>query len=614
LSENTDNPIDPAAAEGVDRDDTTNTGSSPAATTAAPAFPQYTPGVSADTRPTASASGAAPESRTPQVPERQQNTAPAWQQPTAVQPAVPQSAAVQSPASPQPTAPQPTAPQPYTPAYSQAPATPQPVHATTSAQPVQGQPAYHAGANNPAQAPQHQPNQTQPTQPYAAAPGNYGNGAFGQPPQQPPVAGAETSGSTAPKRRGGPVLIAALAIAALVGGASGAGISAWAISQNQQSTTTSATSPQTITVNNADDASLATAVAAKASPSVVTISVNDGSSGGTGSGVILSKDGYILTNTHVVTLDGATADPSIQVTTNDGRLFTGTLVGTDPVADLAVIKLDEASGLTPITWGDSTKLNVGDSVVAIGAPLGLSGTVTTGIVSALNRAITVASSAAPKGDDTDAPAPDENGDSGDGGQDNPYDFWNFDIPGQDGSQSQTPSQATSSISLAVIQTDAAINPGNSGGALLNDQGELIGINVAIASAGSTSASSQAGSIGVGFSIPASLAKRISGEIIEDGTGSHGLLGASVGDASSDEALASVTAGALVKEVSAGGAAEKAGIKAGDVITGFDGIAVASATDLTAQVRTLAAGSDATLTVYRDGKSQDIDVTLGELTQ
>ncbi|WP_374945345.1 trypsin-like peptidase domain-containing protein [Agreia sp.] len=539
MSENTDNPIDPAAAEGTDRDDTTNTGSSPAATQNAPAFPHYAPSVPAET-----------------------HTQPTAPEPTAPQPAAPQSAA----------------PQPYTPGYSQA------------------------------------PQASQPTLAYAAAPSNYGNGAFGQPPQQPPVAGAETSGTRASKRRGGPVLIAALAVAALVGGASGAGISAWAISQNQQATNTSATGPQTITVNNADDATLATAVAAKASPSVVTISVNDGSSGGTGSGVILSEDGYILTNTHVVTLDGATANPTIQVTTNDGRLFTGTLVGTDPVADLAVVKLDKASDLTPITWGDSTKLNVGDSVVAIGAPLGLSGTVTTGIVSALNRAITVASSAAPQGDDTDSTAPDDNGDSGDGSQQNPYDFWNFDIPGQDGSQSQTQTQPTSSISLAVIQTDAAINPGNSGGALLNDQGELIGINVAIASAGSTSAESQSGSIGVGFSIPASLAQRIAEEIITDGAGSHGLLGASVADASSDEELASVTAGALVQEVSAGGAAEKAGIKSGDVITAFDGIPVASATDLTAQVRSLAAGSDATLSVYRDGKTQDIDVTLGELTQ
>ena len=585
MSENTDNPINPAAAEGVDRDDTTNTGSSPAATEHAPAFPHYAPGASAA------------------IPN----------------PATEPEAAAPQPSSPQPHTPQPAA-APYTPGYSQTPAAaPQPPQHTAPTQPVHGTTAQYAAPHNqtPSGPPApHQPqaNQTQPTLPYAAAPGNYGNGSFGQPPQQPPVAGADTSGSKAPKKRGATLIVAALAIAALVGGASGAGITALTLNQNQQTSSSSASGPQTITVNDANDATLATAVAAKASPSVVTLSVNDGQSGGTGSGVILSDDGYILTNTHVVTLDGATGKPTIQVTTNDGRIFSGTLVGTDPVADLAVVKLDKAKDLTPITWGDSSKLNVGDSVVAIGAPLGLSGTVTTGIVSALNRAITVASSAAPKGD-TDSTPPDQNGAPGDGTQQNPYDFWNFDIPGQGGSEAPKQAQATSSISLAVIQTDAAINPGNSGGALLNDKGELIGINVAIASAGSSSSSSgQSGSIGVGFSIPADLAKRISEEIIKNGAGSHGLLGASVGDASSDQALASVTAGALVKEVSSGGAAEKAGIKAGDVITAFNGIPVAGATDLTAQVRSLAAGSDAKLTVYRDGKNQDIDVKLGELTQ
>ncbi|CAD6001299.1 S1C family serine protease [Agreia sp. COWG] len=577
MSENNDNQIDPAAADGSIRDEAKSTETTPPAASNTPAFPDSaTP--PAPTQPQPSAyTPPAPQPPVQSTPPSQP-VQPSWQAPA--QPHAP--AGSQAPAAP-------TAPQPYVANYGHAP------------QPTQPTQPIHSGS------------QTQPTLPYASTPGNYGNGSFGQPPQQPPVAGAATSGEKAPKRRGGTVLIAALAIGALVGGASGAGISAWALSQNQQGSSTTASSPQTITVNNPDDASLATAVAAKASPSVVTISVNDGSSGGTGSGVILSNDGYVLTNTHVVTLDGATAKPTIQVTANDGRLFTGTLVGTDPVADLAVIKLDKASNLTPISWGDSTKLNVGDSVVAIGAPLGLSGTVTTGIVSALNRAITVASSAAPKGDSTEPSTPDGGGDSGQG---SPYDFWNFDIPGQNGTQQQPQQkqQANSSISLAVIQTDAAINPGNSGGALLNDKGELIGINVAIASAGSTSSGSQSGSIGVGFSIPASLAKRISEEIIKDGSGSHGLLGASVGDASSDAKLASVTAGALVKEVSSGGAADKAGVKAGDVITAFNGIAVASATDLTAQVRSLAAGSDAKLTVYRDGKNQDLDVTLGTLTE
>ncbi|SMG34513.1 trypsin-like peptidase domain-containing protein [Agreia pratensis] len=596
MSENTDNPINPAAAEGVDRDDTTNTGSSPAATEHAPAFPHYAPSASGATPSSTHTSEPAKEQNAPQISGTQQ--APEGMTPPA---------ATAPPAAPLAG----SAPHP---GYGHTPAAPQPTQPVAQAHPAQATAAHYPAPHNQTQPHQAQPNQTQPTQAYAAAPGNYGNGAFGQPPQQPPVAGAATSGAHAPKRRGATMVIAALAIAALVGGASGAGITAWTLSQNQQSSTSSASGPQTITVNNADDASLATAVAAKASPSVVTISVNDGQSGGTGSGVILSDDGYVLTNTHVVTLDGATGKPTIQVTTNDGRLFAGTLVGTDPVADLAVIKLDKAKDLTPITWGDSTKLNVGDSVVAIGAPLGLSGTVTTGIVSALNRAITVASSAAPKGDDTESTPPDDNGGPGDGTKQNPYDFWNFDIPGQGGSEAPKQAPATSSISLAVIQTDAAINPGNSGGALLNDKGELIGINVAIASAGSSSGSGQSGSIGVGFSIPAALAQRISQEIIKDGAGSHGLLGASVGDASSDQALASVTAGALVKEVSSGGAAEKAGIKAGDVITAFNGIPVAGATDLTAQVRSLAADSDAKLTVYRDGKNQDIDVKLGELTQ
>lgn len=447
---------------------------------------------------------------------------------------------------------------------------------------------------------------TAPTEQYGAPQSpdtSYGNGAFGQP-QQPPVGGYAGIAAPAPRKRASLTLVAAVALAALIGGVSGAGISVWAVSQNVGSTTSTATGPSTITVNNANGASVATAVAAKASPSVVTISVSDGSSGGTGSGVILSADGYILTNTHVVTLDGATANPKIQITTNDGRLFSATTVGTDPIADLAVIKLDKASNLTPIVFGDSSKLNVGQPVVAIGAPLGLSGTVTMGIISALYRSITVASSAAPTDSSTKAtPAP------SDGFGSSPYDFWNFSVPGQTAPTQTTPN---SSISLEVMQTDAAINPGNSGGALLNDKGELIGINVAIASAGSSSSGSQTGNIGVGFSIPAAFAQRISSEIIATGSATHGLLGASVADASSDATLATVTAGALVKDVPAGGAAANAGIKAGDVITEVNGVATPTAQDLTAQIRSLAGGATATLTVYRDGKNQPVSVTLGTL--
>ncbi|WP_323512092.1 S1C family serine protease [Subtercola sp. RTI3] len=442
----------------------------------------------------------------------------------------------------------------------------------------------------------------QPQQP------NYGNGSFGQPAAGQVLYGADGQ-PIAPalkpaRRRGSVALVAALAIGALIGGASGAGISVWALSHNGSTSTNQASSPTTITVNNPNSANLITAVAAKASPSVVTIGVTDGSTtSGTGSGVILSADGYILTNTHVVTLDGATANPTISVTAADGKIYAAKVVGTDPVADLAVVKLQNASGLTPIEFGDSSTLNVGDTAIAIGAPLGLSGTVTNGIVSALNRSITVASSAAPNTSGEQAtPDPSSTG--------SPYDFWNFDIPGQGGTQSQTPTTASSTISLAVIQTDAAINPGNSGGALLDAQGKLIGINVAIASAGSTSSSSgQSGSIGVGFSIPANFAKRISDEIIATGKATHGLLGASI--AQTAEANASVV-GATVADVTSGGAAAAAGLAKGDIITAFNNIAVTDATDLTAQVRVLPAGASATVTYLRGTMSTTVTVTLGQL--
>ena len=353
-------------------------------------------------------------------------------------------------------------------------------------------------------------------------------------------------------------------------------------------------------VNNTDSVNQITAVAAKASPSVVTIEVASGQNGGSGSGVVLSADGYVLTNTHVVTLDGAVAEASIQVKANDGSLYAATLVGTDPISDLAVIKLTDASGLTPIEFADSSALNVGDTAIAIGSPLGLSGTVTNGIISALNRSITVASSAAPTVPDESAPE--------DGSQP-PFDFWNFNIPSPDGGTGSAP-QANSSISLPVIQTDAAINPGNSGGALLNGAGELIGINVAIANAGGSSASA-AGSIGVGFAIPANLAQRISQELISDGTASHGLLGASV--TSSSAAAGSTTVGALISEVTPGGAAEAGGLQEGDIVTNFNGVPITDANDLTAQVRVLAGGDTTELTYVRDGQSVSVDVTVGELT-
>jgi putative serine protease PepD len=383
--------------------------------------------------------------------------------------------------------------------------------------------------------------------------------------------------------------VAVAAAAALVGGASGAGIAAWAVSTNVAADQSSA-EPQTITVNDPDSVNVVNAVAAKAGPSVVTIAVSSQSAAGTGSGVILSEDGYILTNNHVVTLDGASGDGTIEVTTADGHIYQAEIVGTDPIVDLAVIKLVDADGLTPIDFGDVDALDVGDRAVVIGAPLGLANTVTDGIISVLNRSIQIASSAVPD-DGTDDGTDDE------GSQGGPF---NFDIPGQD----TTTSSGT--ISLPVIQTDASINPGNSGGALVNDSGELIGIVVAIASAGGTSTT--AGSIGVGFAIPADLAQRVATEIIENGTATHGLLGATVRDASSADGS---TVGAVIDEVTAGGAGAEAGLQKGDIVTELDGVQITGSVDLTAQVRLHGAGDEAELVFIRNGQEQTVTVTLGE---
>jgi putative serine protease PepD len=415
-----------------------------------------------------------------------------------------------------------------------------------------------------------------------------------------------TTTATKPKRPAG-LIVGALAVGAILGGATGAGVAAVAVSSNDHSSSAVTSTPQTITVNNQDDVTTTTAVAAKAGPSVVTISVSASNESGTGSGVVLTSDGYVLTNTHVVTLDGDSASGTIEVTTADGKLYKAKVVGTDPIVDLAVIKLTNASGLQPIEFGDSSNLNVGQKAIAIGAPLGLSNTVTDGIVSSLNRSIQIASSAVPDGSSGDSSTP------GDGST--PFNFWNFGDGGSNGDGSgggttTTPSTPTADISLPVIQTDAPINPGNSGGALLDSSGKLIGINVAIASTGSTDASSQSGSIGVGFAIPADLAKRISSEIIKDGKGTHGLLGASVTTATSST---SSVVGAEIAKVTAGGGADKAGLTKGDIVTGFNGVPITDSTDLTAQVRSLAPGSSAKLTYVRGSDSKTVSVTLGTLT-
>lgn len=393
-------------------------------------------------------------------------------------------------------------------------------------------------------------------------------------------------------------VLAAAAIAALVGGGIGGGVVA-ATSTGAASSITTTSSGTTI-VNNTDSVNAVTAAAANATPSTVTIAATSSNASGSGSGVILDAEGHILTNTHVVTLDGATANAAIEVQLADGSVRSATVVGTDPTSDLAVIKLDSTSGLTltPATLGDSDALNVGDTTVAIGAPLGLSNTVTTGIVSNLVRTIEVASSAADE----------STTDSGSGTTD-PFGSspFQFEIPGQ---QSQSTS-SSSTIAINVIQTDAAVNPGNSGGALINSNGEVIGINVAIASTDSSSTSTS-GNIGVGFAIPINYAKRVAQEIIDNGSATHGMLGATVSTSpANNDSSEAFGDGALIQEVTSGGSAAAAGLKSGDVVTAVDGRSISEAIELTAAVRQAAAGDTVTLTIERNGSTQQVTVTLGD---
>ncbi|SRR5580765_854805 len=311
-----------------------------------------------------------------------------------------------------------------------------------------------------------------------------------------------------------------------------------------------------------------TATAAAVSPSVVAITVETSDGQGQGSGVILDSAGNILTNNHVV--DGATA---VTVTLTDGRSLKGTIRGTDPSTDLAVVRLTSPpSGLTPVAVGDSDALKVGDPVMAIGNPLGLAGTVTTGIVSALNRPVT----------------------TGGQSQQDPTDPFG---------QSQ---QTTEPVVTNAIQTSAAINPGNSGGALVNASGQLVGINSAIASL--SQGSGQAGSIGIGFAIPVREAKAIADQLIASGTAQHAYLGVGTQDGTASDGTAD-RAGAKITSVAAGTPAAAAGIKTGDVVIAIDGEMVDSADSLIANVRERTAGETVKITVIRGGKTLDVQTKL-----
>ena len=377
---------------------------------------------------------------------------------------------------------------------------------------------------------------------------------------QPPGAGMWPAPPAAAPRRAGRfrVGMAGLVAGAVIGGGAGAGTVA--LLDRDGPVATAPATGQEVVIENPETATTATAAAAKAAPSVVTIYVSSGSGSGSGSGVVLTEDGFVLTNNHVV--EDAGERGTLQVRTADGTLYDAELVGTEPTADLAVIRLADAAGLTPAVFADSDEVRVGDVAVAIGAPLGLSNTVTDGIISATNRAVNLGST----------------------GNDNTV--------------------------IDALQTDAAINPGNSGGALVNGAGEVVGINTAIATVagGLPGGSEQSGNIGVGFAIPSNTAQRIATELIEDGEAQRALLG--VGATTEGDAGSAVGRGARVASVEPGSPAADAGLQAGDVVTAIDDRPVTSSTELTAAVRSRTPGDAVTLTVQRDGRTVTIEVTLG----
>ncbi|XPP25579.1 MAG: S1C family serine protease [Leucobacter sp.] len=476
----------------------------------------------------------------------------------------------------------------------QQPTTPAPEPA-----PVVHQPAAPAPAPT---ATDHQPTVPLPGSPVPPPPPVPPSGAaFGAAPNGavPGTAPTVTADGAHPKSRSG-ALVAGIAIGALLGGLVGGGTAA-VVGANlpQQSQTAAANPAGTITLNNTEEVGMIAAVASVATPSVVTLEVAGSQAAGSGSGVIYTEDGYIITNSHVATLDGAVgAEASIRVRLSDGRVFDGALVGTDPFSDIAVVKI-EADDLTPIAIGDSNRLNVGDVTVAIGAPLNLANTVTSGVVSALYRGIAVGTANLP--DDSDPSDEDGNGGS-------PWDF-RFGNPGE-GGQRQQSNTVSAVVTLPVIQTDASINPGNSGGALVNANAELIGVNVAIAS--NSGDSSTAGSDGLGFAIPSDLAVRVADAIIAGEQPSHGLLGASVDDSRNDTDEDANRTGGLLVALTPGGAAESAGLKVGDVITSVNGIPVDSGTTLSAVIRMQEGGSEVVIGYTRGGEPGEVTATLGTL--
>jgi putative serine protease PepD len=422
-----------------------------------------------------------------------------------------------------------------------------------------------------------------PPAPSVAAGGAAGGGYGGQPPYGSVAYGSVAYGSAAPygaphspfgagvpveqkpkgSRRG--AFIGVLAATAIIAGGLGGGIGAWLESRNSggadaSTTVSSSTDPKAL---SRAPGSIA-AIAQKALPSVVTIEASGSSESGTGTGFVFDTQGHILTNNHVVapSLGGG----KLTVKFADGSSYGASVVGRAQGYDVAVIKLDSTpkEQLVPLPLGDSDAVQVGDTTIAIGAPFGLSGTVTSGIVSAKNRPVA----------------------SGD----------------QTGAQTSY---------MNALQTDASINPGNSGGPLMNGQGQVIGIDSAIQSTGQSSGGGQSGSIGLGFAIPINQARWVAQQLIKTGTPVYPIIGILRDDSyTGDGARINTSPVQGTPPVTPGGPADKAGLKPGDVITSLDGVIIDSGPTLVSEIWAHHPGDTVSVTYTRNGQTRTTNLTLG----
>lgn len=427
--------------------------------------------------------------------------------------------------------------------------------ATTGAQPSWGSPAparpgYPTSGGypyHPAPAAGQPPGGQPPAWTPPGGPGAPGPGGFGGPggpggPGAGDLGGYGAAGSSRPGGRGMPVLLVAalLVIAALGGGV----IGAWTYSQAQGGSSDTAGGTTVVDAPQLDYTSLAS-IASEVSPSVVQIRAGEGS----GSGVVMSEDGYILTNAHVV---APASGDEVSVRLSTGDTASATIVGADARSDIAVVRVEDVSGLTPVPFGDSEQVLVGDTVLAIGSPLGFQGSVTQGIVSALDRTLPVGSG----------------------------------------------TEQARSLS-GLLQTDASINPGNSGGPLVNLDGEVVGINTAIATDGQTN-----GFIGLGFAVPSNRAIDVADQLIAGEEVRHAFLGVFAGSVE--------TGGAIITEVVPGSPADQAGLREGDIVVAVDGETVSDSSDLVGRVQSAAPGDTLAMEIERSGTTQTVQVTLAEV--